>query len=535
LTKDQKVGGSSPSKRTKTRFLLTRGGFLLSLDKVAVDLEIDWPHMQAHTNYLLKQVRVVRLKGSDVDAIDVRIAHGLVVETGLGLSPNPGEQVIDGEGRWVIPGLWDQHVHMGLWSESSSRLDLSSALEASEVLELVKQQVVSGAEVIIGAGFRKSTWTSPAGTRELDEVTGDIPTVLISGDVHCGWLNSAAYKALGLSVYPELMEETPWFELMPRIPELEAGSGSVYDRYTSAIKAAHAQGIVGIRDYEFADDYDFWPKFVAAGAPKLRVKVAVYPHLLDKALADGVKTGTQLAPLVEMGSLKMISDGSLGTMTAYCCEPYGTSESHPYGKQNYKLPEMIELLSKAKAGGLEISLHTIGDAAGTDAIDAFEATGAKGRIEHAQLLKVEDVHRMGRLGIGASVQPLHLVDDREMTFKHWPDRQDRCYLFGTMLRSGVPLTLGSDAPVAPIDPWGAIQAAVLRAREGDEPWNPAEVLTVGEALFASVDFQPPVGVGSRADLVLLDHDPHMASLSNVGVSLTMIDGTVVFDARNDLA
>ena len=121
--------------------------------------------MQTHTNFLLKQVRVVRLEGSDVDAVDVRIVDGLVVETGVGLAPNPGEQVIDGEGRWVIPGLWDQHVHMGLWSESSSRLDLSSALEASEVLELVKQQVASGAEVIIGAGFRKSTWTSPAGTK----------------------------------------------------------------------------------------------------------------------------------------------------------------------------------------------------------------------------------------------------------------------------------------------------------------------------------------------------------------------------------
>ena len=479
---------------------------------------------------------MVRHEASDVDAVDLRISGGKVVEAGTNLAAANDEIVIEGNGRWVIPGLWDQHVHMGLWSQSSARLDLSKTKEASEVLELVKNHIAAagpGLKSIVGAGFRKSTWTTPAGTAELDEITGGIPTVLISGDVHCGWLNTAAYEALGVSPQAELIEETPWFDIMPGIPELEAGSGSVYEKYTNAIKAAHAKGIVGIRDYEFADDYDFWPKFVAAEAPKLRVKVAVYPHLLEQALADGVRTGTELAPLVEMGSLKMISDGSLGTMTAFCCEPYGTSESHPYGKQNYKLAEMISLLTKAKEGGLEISLHTIGDAAGTDAIDAFEATGAKGRIEHAQLLKVSDVHRMGKLGIGASVQPLHLVDDREMTFKHWPDREDRCYLFGTMLRSGVPLTLGSDAPVAPIDPWGAIEAAVLRARYGEAPWNPSEVLTPGQALFASVNFQPPVGEGSIADLVLLDEDPHTSTrLSAMRVALTMIDGSVVFDSRN---
>lgn len=493
--------------------------------------------MSEQTNYLLRQVRVVSRESSNVDPLDLRISGGKVLESGVDLPLRPEEALIEGNGRWVIPGLWDQHVHMGLWSQSSARLDLSSAKEASDVLEIVKNHIeASGSELtsIIGAGFRKSTWTTPAGTAELDAVTGGIPTILISGDVHCGWLNTAGYEALGVTAQADLIEETPWFDIMPGIPALEAGSGSVYEKYTKAIKAAHAQGIVGIRDYEFADDYDFWPKFVAAGAPKLRVKVAVYPHLLDKALSDGVRTGTVLAPLIEMGSLKMISDGSLGTMTAYCCEPYGNSESHPYGKQNYKLPEMINLLSKAKAGGLELSLHTIGDAAGTDAIDAFEATGAKGRIEHAQLLKVEDVHRMGRLGIGASVQPLHLVDDREMTFKHWPDRENRCYLFGTMLRSGVPLTLGSDAPVAPIDPWGAIEAAVLRARFGDEPWNPNEVLTPGQALFASVNFQPPVGEGSIADLVLLDDDPHVTRPSQVRVSLTMVDGHVVFDSRNSL-
>lgn len=491
--------------------------------------------MFTSTTHLIRQVKVVRHETSDSEVVDLRVADGRVVELAEHIEPIACDTVIEGEGRFIIPGLWDQHVHMGLWSQSSSRLDISSAREPADVLEIVKTKLASqefkapGTKALIGAGFRKSTWTTNAGTLDLDAVTGDIPTVLISGDVHCGWMNSAAYRMLGLEVNQGILEEIPWFNIMPRITELEAAAESEHARYTRAIREAHSKGIVGIRDYEFSDDCDFWPEYVASGAPKLRVKVSVYPHLLDYALSKGYRTGTELAPLVEMGSLKMISDGSLGTLTAYCCEPYGSNQANRFGKQNYKPAEMIELLTKAKTGGLEISLHAIGDAAASDAIDAFEATGAKGRLEHAQLLKLEDVKRMARLGIGASVQPIHLLDDREMTFKHWPDRESRCYLFATMLREGVKVTFGSDAPVAPIDPWGAIDAAVYRARNGEAPWNPAEVLTVGQALFASVNFEPPVGNGSLADLVLLDDDPHLTKPSEVRVALTMVDGSLVFE------
>lgn len=482
---------------------------------------------------LIKNVRIVRKKSSDQSLVDVRMSSAGVMAIASQLEPIAGDHVIDGDGRWIIPGLWDQHVHMGQWAQTADRLNLSETNHASEVLEVVKAHLssdgfqASGKTILIGSGFRKSRWADSAGTIHLDSVSGGIPVFLTSGDYHSGWLNSAAYRLLGLDVQENILEEGPWFDLLPRISELEAQHGSVYDVYSKAISEAHAKGIVGIRDFEFDENYDFWPGFIESTGTQLRVKTSVYPDKLDSVLARGYTTGTKLAPLVEMGSLKIISDGSLGTMTAYCCEPYGTNKDFPQGRQNYSPEQMRELLAVAHRHGLETSLHALGDAAVADALDAFQVTGARGSIEHAQLMRREDIARMAFLRIIASVQPEHLVDDREVTFTHWKDREERCFMFGSMMSSGVRLALGSDAPVAPLDPWRAIDAAVSRSRGDDEAWNPDEKLTMGEALFSSVDFQQSLGLNSRADVVLLDQDPHITSPLEISASLTMVNGVVV--------
>ena len=150
---------------------------------------------------------------------------------------------------------------------------------------------------------------------------------------------------------------------------------------------------------------------------------------------------------------------------------------------------------------------------------------------------------MAGLGVRASVQPAHLLDDRDLTEQVWGARAERCFAFRWMLDDGVELALGSDAPVSPLDPWLAMAAAVHRSADGRDPWHAEQALTVREALAASVDGQPTVRVGSRGDLVLLDRDPLLrelpaedtaglaAALRGMASALTVVAGVVVHDAR----
>ena len=143
---------------------------------------------------------------------------------------------------------------------------------------------------------------------------------------------------------------------------------------------------------------------------------------------------------------------------------------------------------------------------------------------------------MAELGVRASVQPAHLLDDRDLTELAWPGRAERCFAFRWMLDDGVELALGSDAPVSPLDPWLAIAASVHRSDDDREPWHGEQGLSPAEALAASVDGQPTVGVGSPGDLVLLDADPLAVgadsaatgtALRAMSVALTAVGGRVV--------
>jgi predicted amidohydrolase YtcJ len=275
--------------------------------------------------------------------------------------------------------------------------------------------------------------------------------------------------------------------------------------------------------------------------------MATYADTLEDVIAAGLRTGDPLPGCDEratMGPLKIISDGSLNTRTAWCCQPYADAHrlEYPCGQANLDGAELRDLLGRAHGAGLEVATHAIGDAAVAEALAAYAETGARGSIEHAQMVNRDDVRRMAELDIRGSIQPAHLLDDRDLTEKIWPGRAERCFAFRWMLDDGVELTLGSDAPVSPLDPWLAIAAAVHRSGDDREPWHAEQALTPQEALAASVDGQPTVAVGSRGDLVLLDRDPLAGfepggdtakvgeSLRTMTVALTVVGGRVVHSA-----
>jgi predicted amidohydrolase YtcJ len=239
-----------------------------------------------------------------------------------------------------------------------------------------------------------------------------------------------------------------------------------------------------------------------------------------------------------MGPLKVIFDGSLNTRTAWCCAPY--AGSHWTGMVNLSCDELTDLCRRARAGGLEVAVHAIGDAAVAAALDAVEASGAVGSLEHVQLLADADLPRFAALGVRASVQPAHLLDDRDVTAALWPDRQARSFALRSLLDAGAELRLGSDAPVARLDPWLAMAAAVHRSADARPAWTPEQSLTPAEALAASTDGRTTPAPGAPADLVLLDADPLSPTgdaaaaaqvLRSTPVAATLRGGVLTHDAR----
>jgi predicted amidohydrolase YtcJ len=436
--------------------------------------------------------------------------------------------VRDLDGRWVLPGLWDEHVHFSQWAMTAPRLDVSSADSARGTAGAVRRRLAEepGTGTLIGFGFRDGLWPEPPTTALLDEVSPERPVVLISGDLHCAWLNSAAYRRYAVALEPELLREDACFELVTVLGAL--GDDELDALADAAARRAAARGVVGVVDLEMRWNAGDWPRRVDGGTRSLRVDTGVYRDHLDRALAEGLRTGDELDGgdgLLRMGPLKVLIDGSLNTRTAYCAHPYADHDGN--GVLTVEPAELDELLARAAAGGIRSTVHAIGDAAATLALDALGRVGG-GRIEHAQLLAETDLPRFAALGVEAGVQPAHALDDREVAERYWPGRTGRAFPLRSLLDSGARVVLGSDAPVAPLDPWVAISAAVARALPGDEPWHPEQRVSVEEAIVASTRVRRLTpAAGDPADLVVVDRDPLAAdagALRSMPVAATLLAG-----------
>lgn len=470
--------------------------------------------------------------------VDLRIRDGVVAEIGPGLA-RAGEDEYDADMRFAAPGLWDAHVHWDQWAQTLTRVDVSGSASADDVVAILARELPHRPDdgaTVFGFGHRSALWPAPATVAQLDAVSDGRPVVLISGDAHNGWLNSRALEILGLSPREGVMEEREWFDTLARLDELPGARAQAAAGAAGAFELAARKGVVGIVDMEFGAPFLAWPGRVSAGATGLRVRAATYPDHLDAAIAARLRTGQALeggAGLVRMGPLKIISDGSLNTRTARCVDPYPDAHglADPYGVTNYEQDELTELLARAHAHGIEAAVHAIGDAAVGSAIDAFAATGARGSIEHLQLLAYRDIPRLAKYGLTASMQPAHLLDDRDVTARVWPDRKNRCFMTYSLIAEGITVALGSDAPVSPLDPWLAMSAAVFRSADERTQWNSTEAITAAQAFACSTDGRGTLAPGAPGDVILLEADPteELGDARDMGVMLRgmVVDMTVV--------
>ncbi|MFS0705275.1 amidohydrolase family protein [Cellulomonas sp. 179-A 9B4 NHS] len=496
--------------------------------------------------------------GRDAGLVDVLLTRGRVAAVApTGTLPEDvvrGAEPVDVDGRTVLPGLWDAHAHVTQWALARARLDVSAATSAAHAARLVAERVaadrvaaggvpagrVSAGRVVgpqaaapgaplVGQGFRDALWPDRPSAALLDAVAGDVPVVLVSGDLHCAWASTAGLRHLGVPARASgLVREAEWMDRMAALDRVDDTTADAL--VGAALRDAATRGVVGVVDLEIADNRTVWRRRATPGLP-VRVRAGVWEQHLDALLAEGLRTGDPLEPagLVTQGPLKVITDGALNTRTAWCLDPYpGLHGADAHGVLTVPPDRLRPLMARAAAHGLTCAVHAIGDAANALALDAFAATGARGSVEHAQLVTADDVRRFAALGVVASVQPEHAMDDRDVVDRYWPGRAGDAFAYAALHAAGVRLALGSDAPVAPLDPWAAVDAAVTRRRDGRPAWHAEQRLPLDVALGASVDGEPlGLRVGGPADVAVLDDDPAALLAAAGSVRGMRVGGTLV--------
>jgi predicted amidohydrolase YtcJ len=283
-------------------------------------------------------------------------------------------------------------------------------------------------------------------------------------------------------------------------------------------------GVTEIIDLEMAYNMTDWKRRIAHGNDLLRIHAGVYQPHLEQAIQLGLKTGDLVEGtrgLVHVGPHKIITDGSLGSRTAYCHDA-----------------------ERAIEHGFKLAIHALGDKAISKTLEVLESLPVRpldgSSIEHAQLLRLEDREAFKRLGLIASVQPVHMIDDRPLCATFWPGREERAFAYRSMVDAGIPLRLGSDCPVAPLQPWEAMAVAVGRTERGFEmdPWHAEQAIDVETAWRATTWIgKSGIEVGDRADMILIDRDPlgcDAKGLRETEVLGTMLGGRWTFRRTSDM-
>ncbi|MDO3702831.1 amidohydrolase [Micromonospora sp. C28SCA-DRY-2] len=449
-----------------------------------------------------------------------------------------GAELIDLAGAAVLPGLYDAHIHTAQYAQSLDAVDLRDVRSLDEALARVAAHAarLRPGAWLFGGRWDSNTWDPPAQPDRyaLDTVCPELPVALPSVDGHTVWANSAALRLVGIDagtpdpVGGEIVRDDrgeptgilresacqPLRDLMVS-PDLR-------DQLRAGQEELLALGLTSVHDIDGEDCRAAYLELRAAGELKLRVHKAIPMSHLDAAIAEGRRTG-QGDDWFRTGPVKIFSDGALGSHTCHMSEPFA-GEHGNLGIAVTPYQELVTLFARAAAAGIAVATHAIGDQANHLVLDAYQAIGRtpglRHRIEHAQHLRAGDLARMARLGVVASMQPVHCTSDIDLVDTLLAGHDLASYAWRGMLDAGVPLAFGSDAPVEHPNPFPALYAAVTRTRPDGTPaggWQPEQRLSMAEALAAhtlgaarAAGEEKRKGVlapGMLADFIAVDTDP----------------------------
>jgi len=485
----------------------------------------------------------------------------------------PHTKVFNAKGHLLLPGFNDSHVHFVDGGAHLQEVQLKDAATPREFAALIAARAKTAAkgEWITGGNWDEQKW-SPANlpTKELiDALTPDNPVSVNRYDGHEVLANSLAIKLAGITA------KTPDPAGGQIVRDAQGNPTGVLrdaaqDLVTNVMPPmTHAQRIKAIQQamthaasLGVTSVQDMNPSNEEVGAyaelqEKGELTLRIYAAPMETDWKDQAKIGLRRgfgSSMLRLGAVKGYADGSLGSETAYFFDPF-TDDPKTSGLLNAEMqpPEaMQQRLSGADAAGLQLCIHAIGDRAISMVLDIFEQVektngkrDRRWRIEHSQHMAAKDFARYAQLGVIASVQPYHAIDDGRWAEKRiGPDRVKRTYAFRTFLAGGVRLAFGTDWSVAPLSPMWSIYAAVTRATlDGKNPngWVPEQKLTVAEAMeaytmgSAYAEFQDKekgsITPGKLADFVILSDDIFKipsAKIKDVKVKATYLGGKLVY-------
>lgn len=493
------------------------------------------------------------------------------------LARYPDARHIQAPGKTVIPGLIDAHGHVMGLGYALTRADLVGARDKAEViarLKIYEKQLPAGAW-LLGSGWDQNDWPDKAfpSAADLDAAFPERPVWLERVDGHAGWANSAALRAAAAKAGKTLQGD--WQPAGGRIERRDGQPNGVLvdaamalvnaavpapdealreQALTKALDMAVRHGLTGVHDMGVPrEDLALMKRFADAG--RLPLRLSAYADADSAALADLCAQGLYRheSGRLQMRGVKFYMDGALGSRGAALLEDYSDDK----GNRGLLLTEPAAFESavrKARKCGVQVATHAIGDRGNRIVLDTYtrvlgdsKNSNQRWRIEHAQMVALDDIPRFASLGVIASMQPTHATSDMPwVQDRIGPQRIKGAYAWQRFRASGARLALGSDFPVESADPRLGLYAAVTRQDRAGQPpggWFPDQRLTVVEALrgftadaaYAGHD-EDEVGrlaPGLRADFVVLDEDPMAspaAGLDELHIRSTWVDGKPVFQS-----
>ena len=409
---------------------------------------------------------------------------------------------------FVFPGFNDAHVHLGTAGLTKLNVDLTDATSLEDMLARVGNYAkdAPAGRWLTGGRWDQTLWADKVlpTRQELDGVTMGHPALLERVDGHIAVANSAALSAAGISgksvaseggVIDLDAQHEPTGILRESAVELVAKvipPRSHEERVRGvelAIADALMHGVTSVQDNSDWGDFIVYEELETAGKLNLRIT----EWLPFKAPLDQLRQmrahHDAKDPMLHTGMLKGFLDGSLGSRTAAMKAPYSDDPGNSGLPQFTQAELNAQALQRANAG-FQLGFHAIGDKAAEMALDAYAQpgipTGARNRIEHAQVVDRPDVARFAKLGVIASMQPSHLLTDMNWAESRLgPKRAAFSYAWRAFLDAGVALAFGTDYPVEPITPFRGLYAAVTRMNQtGTKSYFPEQKITRGQALFA---------------------------------------------------